>query len=75
MAFATNIPHLVTPEVIACETGIPIDQVLLHLEREANCHPVAMAGVIPVYERRAIEIVRSAGRRSTAAVIDWDSES
>jgi hypothetical protein len=53
-----KIPHLVTPEVVAAETGIPLRQVMGRL-RAAGCAPVAMAGVIPVYERRAIDAVKA----------------
>lgn len=60
MAVAPTIPHLVTPELIAYKTGVSFDRVIEYLKNNASCGPVAMAGVVPVYERAVIDTVRRA---------------
>lgn len=55
---ANDVPQLRTPGVIATELGAPINRVL-YLLRKLNIRPIGRAGVLRLYDRRAVEIIRA----------------
>jgi hypothetical protein len=54
---ATDIPQLRTPGVIADELNAPLARVLYVL-RKLNVKPIGRAGVIRLYDRLAVDMVR-----------------
>jgi hypothetical protein len=60
---ANDIPQLRTPGVIATELGEPLSRVLYILRTRSHLiRPIGRAGVLRLYDRAAVEIVRNALR-------------
>jgi hypothetical protein len=55
---ANDVPQLRTPGVIASELDAPISRVL-YLLRKLNIRPIGRAGVLRLYDRKAVEIIRA----------------
>ena len=55
---ANDVPQLRTPGVIAAELDAPISRVL-YLLRKLNIRPIGRAGVLRLYDRTAVEIIRA----------------
>ena len=55
---ANDVPQLRTPGVIAAELDAPINRVL-YLLRKLNIRPIGRAGVLRLYDRTAVEIIRA----------------
>jgi hypothetical protein len=55
---ANDIPQLRTPGVIAAELEEPLSRVLYVL-RKLNVKPIGRAGCLRLYDRAAVEIVRT----------------
>jgi len=56
---ANDIPQLRTPGVIAEELDAPLSRVLYVLRKRAHdIRPIGRAGVLRLYDRRAVEAVR-----------------
>ena len=53
-----DIPHTITPGVIAAQLGIPLHRVQHILSTRAHIRPRARAGTIRLYGREAIAQVR-----------------
>jgi hypothetical protein len=58
---ANDIPQLRTPGVIADELGVPLTRVLYVL-RKYNVRPIGRAGILRLYDCRAVDAVRDALR-------------
>ena len=55
-----DIPQLRTPGVIADELGVPLTRVLYVLrKRSHDIKPIGRAGVLRLYDRTAVAMVRS----------------
>jgi hypothetical protein len=54
----TATPRLITPGVIAAELGAPLHRVLHVLGTRPHIRPVARAGTLRLYDRRAVALVR-----------------
>lgn len=55
---ANDVPQLRTPGVIASELGAPLSRVL-YLLRKLNIRPIGRAGVLRLFDRKAVEIIRA----------------
>jgi len=55
---AEAIPQLRTPGVIAAELGEPLSRVLYVLQKR-NIRPIGRAGVLRLFDQRAVELVRA----------------
>lgn len=55
---ANEIPQLRTPGVIASELDAPLSRVL-YLLRKLNIRPIGRAGVLRLYDRHAVEVIRA----------------
>jgi hypothetical protein len=58
---ANDTPQLRTPGVIAAEVDAPLNRVLYVL-RTRNIKPIGRAGVLRLFDRAAVEMVREALR-------------
>jgi hypothetical protein len=58
---ADHIPQLRTPGVIADEVGFPLARVLYVLKKY-NVRPIGRAGILRLYDCRAVDVVRNALR-------------
>jgi hypothetical protein len=58
---ANDIPQLRTPGILAREVGAPLNRVLYVL-RHRNIKPIGRAGVLRLYDRVAVDMVRDALR-------------
>jgi hypothetical protein len=58
MSPSTAIPRLITPGVIASELGQPLHRVLRVLATRPHIRPLARAGTLRLYDRRAVAMVR-----------------
>jgi hypothetical protein len=57
---ANGTPQLRTPGVIAEELGVPLSRVLYVLQKRSQAiRPIGRAGVLRLYDRAAVETVRS----------------
>ena len=57
---ANGTPQLRTPGVIAEELGVPLSRVLYVLQKRSQAiRPIGHAGVLRLYDRAAVETVRS----------------
>ena len=57
---ASGIPQLRTPGIIAAELDAPLTRVLYVLrKRSRDIKPIGRAGVLRLYDRTAVEIVRN----------------
>jgi hypothetical protein len=54
----TSPPQLITPGVIAAELHVPLHRVLHVLATRQHIQPVARAGTLRLYPRRAVAMVR-----------------
>ena len=54
---ANDIPQLRTPGVIAAELDAPLSRVLYVLQKR-GIKPIGRAGVLRLYDRTAVEMVR-----------------
>jgi hypothetical protein len=54
----TTAPQLITPGVIATELRVPLHRVTNVLATRAHILPVARAGTLRLYDRRAVAMVR-----------------
>ncbi len=54
----TTPPRLITPGVIASELRAPLHRVLRVLATRSFIQPVARAGTLRLYDRRAVAMVR-----------------
>jgi hypothetical protein len=53
-------PQLQTPGVIADELGVPVSRVLYVLQKRSHdIRPIGRAGVLRLYDRAAVEMVRN----------------
>ena len=57
MAVNNAIPKLTTPGVIAAELGQPIHRILYVLRTRSQISPVARAGTLRLYDRKAVSAV------------------
>jgi hypothetical protein len=55
---ASAPPRLITPGVIATELRVPLHRVLNVLATREHIRPVARAGTLRLYDRRAVAMVR-----------------
>jgi hypothetical protein len=53
-----KVPQLRTPGVIASELGAPLSRVL-YLLRKMDIKPIGRAGILRLYDRSAVEVLRS----------------
>jgi hypothetical protein len=54
-----NIPQLRTPGIIAAELGTPLSRVLYVLRKRSHeIRPIGRAGVLRLYDKHAVEMVR-----------------
>jgi hypothetical protein len=61
---ATDTPQLRTPGVIADELGAPLNSVLYVLRTQGHIiKPIGRAGILRLYDRGAVELVRQALRK------------
>jgi hypothetical protein len=51
-------PSLLTPGVIAAELNVPLHRVLYILATRATIRPAARAGILRLYTRASLELVR-----------------
>lgn len=51
-------PRLLTPGVIAAELGVPLHRVLYVLATRPAVRPTARAGILRLYNRSAVDLVR-----------------
>jgi hypothetical protein len=58
MSPTTATPRLITPGVIAAEVGQPLHRVLRVLATRPHIQPLARAGTLRLYDRRAVAMVR-----------------
>jgi hypothetical protein len=58
MSTTTSVPHLITPGVIAAELGVPLHRISRVLATRPHIRPVARAGTLRLYDRRAVAQVR-----------------
>lgn len=56
------VPKLITPGVIAAELGEPIHRILYILRTRSEISPVARAGTLRLYDRKAVLAVEAALR-------------
>ena len=56
---ASEVPKLRTPGVIAAELDAPLGRVLYVL-RKLDIKPIGRAGILRLYDRTAVELVRAA---------------
>jgi hypothetical protein len=57
---ANGTPQLRTPGVIADELGVPVSRVLYVLQKRSHeIKPIGRAGVLRLYDRTAVELVRN----------------
>jgi hypothetical protein len=64
-------PQLRTPGVIAAELGEPLNRVLYILRTRSHLiKPIGRAGTIRLYDRDAVEKVRSVIRQRREAVLE-----
>jgi hypothetical protein len=66
-----SVPRLRTPGVLAAEVGEPLARVLNILRNRSDLiRPIGRAGILRLYDRAAVEMVRTAlrerGRRQGA---------
>lgn len=54
----TTVPSLITPGIIARELGIPLHRAQHVLATRSHINPVARAGIIRLFDRRAMAMVR-----------------
>lgn len=60
---ANNTPRLRTPGIIAAELDAPLNRVLYVLRTRGHLiRPIGRAGVLRLYDRAAVEMVRDALR-------------
>jgi hypothetical protein len=58
---ANDTPQLRTPGIIAAELGAPLNRVLYILRARSHIiKPIGRAGVLRLYDRAAVEMVRDA---------------
>jgi hypothetical protein len=53
-----SVPNLFTPGVIAAELDAPLHRVLHILATRRHIRPVARAGMLRLYDRRTVAMVR-----------------
>jgi hypothetical protein len=53
-----NEPKLLTPGIIAAEVGAPLHRVLRVLATRPHIRPAARAGILRLYHRDAVALVR-----------------
>lgn len=58
MATMTTIPTLITPGIIADQTGEPLHRIVHILRTRDHIKPVARAGTLRLYSKEAIAQVR-----------------
>ena len=58
MSITKSTPRLITPGVIASELHQPLHRVLNVLNTRTHIEPVARAGTLRLYDRRAVAMVR-----------------
>lgn len=58
MTVALPPPRLITAGVIAAELRAPLHRVLRVLATRAHIRPTARAGILRLYDRRAVAMVR-----------------
>ncbi len=63
---ANEVPQLRTPGVMAAELDAPINRVL-YLLRKLNIRPIGRAGVLRLYDRAAVEVVRAELEKASRA--------
>ena len=57
---ANGTPQLRTPGVIADELGVPVSRVIYILQKRSHdIRPIGRAGVLRLYDRAAVEMVRN----------------
>jgi hypothetical protein len=52
------IPTLITPGVMAEELGEPLHRILYVLATRSHIQPLARAGILRLYDRKAVAMVR-----------------
>jgi hypothetical protein len=58
VSIPTTVPRLRTPGVIACELTAPLHRVLHVLATRPHIRPTARAGILRLYDSRAVAMVR-----------------
>lgn len=58
MKKGTMVPHLITPGLIARELGVPLHRVQHVLATRGHISPSARAGILRLYDRKALAMVR-----------------
>jgi hypothetical protein len=59
---SNDTPQLRTPGVIAAELNTPLSRVL-YILRKRGIRPIGRAGILRLYDRTAVEMVREALRQ------------
>ena len=54
----TTIPRLITPGVMSRELGIPLHRVQYVLATRSHINPAARAGILRLYDHKALAMVR-----------------